>query len=361
MDYYIFGAHSRAYTVKEYLCKLEPNDVLLGFLYDDEDDNPKEIDGIPVLNINLSSEEQLNLNASVFLGIRGTNFDRATSNLIRRGFKSIIPVTVELDNKLRNDYLKMYFSERGKKFRKIDDYSFDISDYRDKNTEGCIYVVSSAFDATLNDKHNYLPFERIIQVGTVLANSKIKEAVYDDEDDNISYMNRQFCELTALYWIWKNVRMDYVGIEHYRRFFSISDNIFDIMKNNKIDVILPVPLCVMPSLKDNYLFRHMNKPWNDMLSIINNLYPDEYNNAITFFEESIYSPCNMMIARKEVYDHLCEWMFPILFEVSKLNGEVSDRYQNRYPGFMSERLISFFFEENKEKYKMVYADKVFLN
>ena len=41
-------------------------------------------------------------------------------------------------------------------------------------------------------------------------------------------------------------------------------------------------------------------------------------------------------------------------------GEREDAYQNRYPGFLSERLITFFFEKNRARYKVVYADKNFL-
>ena len=67
-----------------------------------------------------------------------------------------------------------------------------------------------------------------------------------------------------------------------------------------------------------------------------------------------------MIARKQVFDELCEWLFPIIFYVSEKGGIEEDNYQNRYPGFISERLITYFFEKNREKYKVVYADKNFL-
>lgn len=68
----------------------------------------------------------------------------------------------------------------------------------------------------------------------------------------------------------------------------------------------------------------------------------------------------MIIARKDVFDRLCEWMFPILFAVADKNGGFEDKYQNRYPGFLSERLISYFFDLHRNEYKMVYADKNFL-
>lgn len=259
--------------------------------------------------------------------------------------------------KLRNEYLDRYFTKLGRKFEKIG--SFDEEGKSDKKLT--LYVVSSAFDQVLQEKHELKSFEKVIQVGCELTDNRIENAIFDNTGDNISNRNAQFCELTALYWIWKNAADDFVGIEHYRRFFLIDEIVCDVMSTNNIDVVLPTPLCVMPSLGENYTLRHEPKPYEDMMDAIKTRYPDEYDAAVTFFSQGIYSPCNMLIAKKEVYDHLCEWMFPVLFEVADMNGHFPDRYQNRYPGFLSERLISFFFELHRDKYKVVYADKNFLN
>lgn len=68
----------------------------------------------------------------------------------------------------------------------------------------------------------------------------------------------------------------------------------------------------------------------------------------------------MLIIRKHVLDELCSWLFPILFRVAEHGGQKEDAYQNRYPGFLSERLLTFFMEKHREKYNIVYADKNFL-
>ncbi len=180
--------------------------------------------------------------------------------------------------------------------------------------------------------------------------------------DNISCKNKQFCELTALYWIWKNVIDDIVGLVHYRRHFILPDNWVNIMCENEIDVILPVPLYVHPNLEDNYKGRHIAPNWENMLTYFKDNRPDEYDEVRNFFKStSLYSPCNMIIAKKQVYDDMCSWLFPILFYVADKGGVVEDNYQNRYPGFISERLITYFFEKNRDKYKVVYADKNFLS
>ena len=47
--------------------------------------------------------------------------------------------------------------------------------------------------------------------------------LYDNEGDNISEKNKQYCELTAQYWAWKNDKnVDYYGFFHYRRYFNFS-------------------------------------------------------------------------------------------------------------------------------------------
>ena len=44
----------------------------------------------------------------------------------------------------------------------------------------------------------------------------------DNTGDNISDKNKQFCELTGLYWAWKNLgEADYIGLAHYRRHFTV--------------------------------------------------------------------------------------------------------------------------------------------
>lgn len=63
--------------------------------------------------------------------------------------------------------------------------------------------------------------------------------------------------------------------------------------------------------------------------------------------------------KKEILDELCTWLFPILFVCAEHGRERDDPYQNRYPGFLAERLMTFFFEKNRKQYKVVYADKDF--
>ena len=151
-----------------------------------------------------------------------------------------------------------------------------------------------------------------------------------------------------------------MGLEHYRRHFKLEKSWLSKFKAEDIDVILPVPLYVHPSLAQNYRQRHTVQTWDAMMSVIRRN-PEEYIKAADFFENTgCYSPCNMLIAKREVLDDLCKWMFPILFEVAGQIGELEDTYQNRYPGFLAERLMSFYFFLYEKDYRIAYSDKDFL-
>lgn len=232
-----------------------------------------------------------------------------------------------------------------------------------ENKTARIYVASSIYDKPLKrESYSLRKDEAVLQVGAALTNQRIYSGVMtDDTGENISEKNQQYCELTGLYWIWKNAREDYVGMVQYRRHFLLPENWLERMIENDIDVILPVPLYVAPCLSENYRERHIASDWDFLMEYMRKNLPAEYESATKFFDGSLYSPCNMLIAKRLVLDELCSWMFPILDAVAARIGRREDKYQNRYPGFMSERLMTYFFEGRKHQYNVVYANKNFLS
>ncbi len=348
---YIVGAHSRSQTLGVYLKKVNKELSIEAYLVDNDEPNPDFIDKVPV--IHFDEYTILENDYPVYLGTRGDYHQALINKLTQIGMKSIIPVTPQLDMELRNKFLNIYYKEKGRKFEKLDDYKSELS--------AKVYVIRSAFDKPLKkNDYSYSFYQKEIQVGAALTDEKIC-MILDNEGDNISLKNRQFCELTGVYWLWKHAKEDIIGVEHYRRHFLLPDDWKERMAINGIDVILPTPLFVAPSVAQNYRERHISSDWEYMMKLLNEIHPEDYQEAISFFDTCLYSPCNMFIMRKEILDDLCTWMFPILFECAEHGGKKDDVYQNRYPGFMAERLMSFFFEKNRNKFKMVYADKNFLN
>ena len=359
--FYVAGASSRSRTARVYLEYLNRDFQISAFLVSPEmTDNDSFVDGVPVLPID-SSSDLIDITLPVYLGTRGANHPKLESELREIGFEKIIPVTMELDSELRNEYLEKVFAGEGRDFIRMDMLTSMNTGHDGTLTTGRIYVAKSVFDSVLKDLYTPLDEETGIQVGCDMSDEKLNECQFFDNDgDNISKLNGQFCELTGLYWIWKHAKEDYIGLVHYRRHFLLQKNWIDLCYDNGVDVILPVPLYVSPSIAENYRERHIASDWECLMNYFDEKFPDEQGAAVKFFSGNLYSPCNMIVAKREVLNDLCSWLFPIVFYVFKNGGERENAYQRRYPGFISERLITYFFESCREKYKIVYCNKNFL-
>ena len=356
---YIAGAHSRAQTLGVYLKYLNPDLEILAYIYDNDEHNPKSVDGIPVIKLN--SGVCLDKSCPVYLGTRGIFHKSLTDTLLNLGMTDIRPVTVELDLDLRNRYLRKYFHSMGLSFVKIDDIVGE-KEWSGEEVPNCIYVAKSVYDKPLDATYRLASYEKEIQVGAALTDKRLYENIItDDTGDNISHKNKQFCELTALYWIWKNATEDVVGLCHYRRHFTLPSGWCKAMEEKDVDVILPIPLYVTPNLGDNFRKRHDGGDLDYMLQFMREHYTDDYEHIMSFLNGNLYSPCNMFIMKKEVLNEFCQWLFPILDAVVAHGGQKADNYLNRYPGFLSERLMSYFFDKNRYRYSVVYADKNFLS
>ena len=108
---YIVGAHSRGRTLKAYLEYLQEAETE-AFLVDELAGNPDAVDGVPVRLIGAG----LDTDKKVYIATRGISHGKLTEELKAVGMKRIIPVTVELDSKLRNEYVRRRFREEGRDF-----------------------------------------------------------------------------------------------------------------------------------------------------------------------------------------------------------------------------------------------------
>lgn len=180
--------------------------------------------------------------------------------------------------------------------------------------------------------------------------------VFDDEGDNISQKNAQYCELTGIYWIWKNTTDNYVGITHYRRRFTncfgnhcvISEE--DILKVlNKYDIILPFKRKMHTSIEKHYCEESgYQEDLKKVREIIKKKYPDYILTYDKVMKGNTTYFFNMMICNKKLYNQYCEWLFSILFELEKkVNLEAYTDYQKRIYGFISERLLTVWVLKNE--------------
>ena len=189
----------------------------------------------------------------------------------------------------------------------------------------------------------------------------------DNTGDNISIKNPYFCELTGLYWAWKNLETDYIGLVHYRRYFSIKKHIpknendkFKVILNkeeleeklNENDIILPKPRnYFIENIYSHYEHTMHIEPLIETGKIIQEKYPEYYPEFENLKKTTKMHAFNMFIMKKEYLDQYCSWLFDILFELEKrIDVKQYDAFHARFFGRISERLLDVWIKTNNLKY-----------
>ena len=191
---------------------------------------------------------------------------------------------------------------------------------------------------------SYIP----LQVGAKIANTDLNIA-RDDTGDNISQKNPYFCELTGLYWIWKNSKADYKGLVHYRRHLTLksgkikqSDRIKSVVSGKDLEELINQYDLILPKKRNYYiesLWSHYQHtlhigPLEKAREIIEKECPEyleEFDRLKTRKSAHMF---NMMIANRTIFDSYSEWLFKILFELEKALKE-DPEFAAEYSGFHS--------------------------
>ena len=88
-------------------------------------------------------------------------------------------------------------------------------------------------------KKYQMPTEEIYIPIHVGAEGKEKlEYVPDNTGENISVKNPYYCELTGLFWAWKNLDAEYIGLVHYRRYFTQKPITLTKSEQEKFKIVL---------------------------------------------------------------------------------------------------------------------------
>lgn len=189
----------------------------------------------------------------------------------------------------------------------------------------------------------------------------------DDSGDNISDKNPYFCELTALYWAWKNMNNDYIGLVHYRRYFGAEkinkkDLFGSVIDYNELSKYLKNYDIILPKKRKYYiedLYSHYKHTmYIEPLDITRNIISEKYSEYLSEFDKlhkrRSAHMFNMFIMKKEYLNQYCEWLFDILGEVEKRvdSSQYSD-FHKRFYGRISERLLDVWIKTNKLNYKEI--------
>ena len=187
----------------------------------------------------------------------------------------------------------------------------------------------------------------------------------DNTGDNISAKNPNYCELTGLYWAWKNLQADYIGLVHYRRYFTIKEIRNIELKKKQIlnleewkRLLSKYPVIVSDKRKyyietnrSHYNHAHPSIGLDETERIIQEHYP-EYSEAFTLVMDWTWAHMfNMFVMRRDLFQEYCQWLFGILFELEeRLDISEFDAYNSRVFGFISERLLDVWLEKNRISY-----------
>lgn len=173
----------------------------------------------------------------------------------------------------------------------------------------------------------------------------------DVAGDNINRLNAFYSEIVTLYWVWRNdVRSEVVGFCHYRRQFR---KLLDVREGD-CQVLNVNPT---NSVFAHYKLAHNYQDIYSVIDIVNDLYGAGNKYSKYLLEGKVFVPFCCFVMHWDDFVRLCDFLFGILLEFDRRNSLGLDAaryrakaerdfrygnvdYQQRYMGFLAERLIS---------------------
>ena len=223
-------------------------------------------------------------------------------------------------------------------------------------------IIATHKDYDMPKDKIYLP----LQIG-----AKINEGIGfrrdDSYKDNISDKNSSFCELTGLYYAWKHIKADYIGLVHYRRHFKSNNKkdknpINNVITHEEVDRLLNSTDIILPKKRKYFietLYSHYKhtmyvEPLDIVGVIIKNRQPKYYSEFLKLKKRRSAHMFNMFIMNKELLNDYCKWLFDILFELEdKCSNLKYNSFHSRFYGRISELLLDVWINTNGYSYKEV--------
>lgn len=176
----------------------------------------------------------------------------------------------------------------------------------------------------------------------------------DAQGETISARNGLYCELTALYWAWKNLPAPALGLAHYRRHFAGARDRRCAIAGGEIAAMLERVPVILPK-KRHYLIdtrrgqfirAHGAAAYDALRTVMGERQPG-YLPAFDRSMARTSGHCfNMFIMRREQADAYCAWLFPLLFETEARMRAAGQEIAPRLFGFLAERMLDSWVETN---------------
>lgn len=189
----------------------------------------------------------------------------------------------------------------------------------------------------------------------------------DNSGENISAKNPSFCELTGLYWAWKNLNTDYIGLVHYRRHFGhkTKQPLNGVLSSHQLLPLLGKYKVFVPkkrryfieTLYSHYAHTHYAEHLDETRKIIERKYPEYLSSYQRITKRTYGYMFNMMIMEKHYFNEYCTWLFDILFELENtINTPELSAFQGRFYGRVSEIIFNVWLDEMFKSEKLKRSD-----
>lgn len=227
-----------------------------------------------------------------------------------------------------------------------------------------MYMVKSHVDKPLRGSMSLPEYVLPLQAGTDCCDVRMADLA-DNTGEHISWKNGNYCELTALYWIWKNKLTaagsedgeegQYFGLCQYRRGFDFSEDDLLRLTDNDADVVLPYPLLYEPDIRAHHERYIEEGDWRAMLQALGELQPEYAKVLPEILGQQYLYNYNVILAKKKVLRDYCDWLFPILLRTEDLSIPKGHERNDRYIGYMGETLETLYFMRNADKLTIVHT------
>jgi SAM-dependent methyltransferase len=188
----------------------------------------------------------------------------------------------------------------------------------------------------------------------------------DDGGDSISERNSRYSEMTAIYWVWKNVKgLDAVGFCHYRRYFDFRQSLWQpgrqtdlrsprqVIRHQEhfadrsvIDrhlgdraIIVARPDALPMAIGEQYMWAHLAEHYLMMANYVLAHHPHLATQLVAQLSDRAFHINNMFVMPWPQFDRLCRFWFDCLFGIEEMLNAAPSAYQRRSLAFLSERLL----------------------
>lgn len=345
---YIFGAKSLALGACIAIEHLYPQYHVCGFVVSSLVGNPGMLNGLPVRELRDIPERE----TPIFIATPEDIQPQIVEYLQENGFYSYQCMDSRTEAELMGDY-----------YASMGLFPGLALSGKLRNMHG--YMAKFHKDRALTGKCVVPRWIQPLQVGAALTDERVALKT-DHLGDNISVKNVNYCELTALYWIWKNeMETDsdpdaYYGLFHYRRLLDIKNEDLLYIGENGIDVILPYPTVCEPDISEHHQRYVKAEDWEAMLQALKELQPEYFAAFPDIFGQRYLYNYNIIFARKDVLIDYCRWLFPILERTEELSVPRGSERADRYIGYLGENLLTLYFMYHKDRLHIRHTGKIML-